>query len=182
MIRIAIYMMLFSICSFGQSANHTTSDHNSSVTISKVFSPMVLDAYQDQAKAKINDLYFYLNLWSKETDSNTSNEIKSAIMKLLVDSNVRFQNLDNNTSSSLTIDQFLENSKKDKLQFTISKLQQSQIQNNSFEMEYTLEIQNFKSKKELLVSQNIFLYEKEKQFGTHKKRVWELRIGDSTIR
>lgn len=181
MMRIAIYMILFTISSFGQSANHTNSDYASNAAISKVFSPIVLDAYQDQAKAKINDFYSYLNLWSKETDSNTSNEIKDAIKTLFIDSNVKFQKIDSNTANFLTLDQFLESIKRDKLQFTISKIELNGIQNNFFEMKYVLEVKNFKNKREIFSSQKVLLYETEKQFGTKQKRIWELRIGDFTF-
>ncbi|GAA4769575.1 MULTISPECIES: hypothetical protein [Flavobacterium] len=179
--RIGVFMMLFSIGLFAQNANHTSSDYASNAAISKVFSPIVLDAYKEQAKAKINDLYSYLNLWSKETDSTTSNEIKNVIKKLFIDNNVKFQYLDSNTPNFLTIDQFLESIKRDKLQFAISRIELNEIQNNFFEMKYVLEIQNVKNKKEIISSQKVYLSEKEKQFGTNKKRVWELRIGDFYI-
>ncbi|MDI9310732.1 MAG: hypothetical protein QM535_10995 [Limnohabitans sp.] len=175
---VTILLFLFSVSLYSQSVNHNSDEFSSSSNISKVFTPIVLDAYQEQAKSKINDFYSYLNLWNKEDNLETKNEIKVAIKRLFVE-DIKFQNFLNNGNTDLTLDQFLEKIKKEKSQFTISKIELDKIQGNFFEMKYTLTINNLDaSNYNLLIDQKVFLLVEIKSFGTNKKRVWQLRMGE----
>ena len=51
------------------------------------------------------------------------------------------------------------------------------MNHNDFEFSYTLAVEVNKQVKQLNLTQKVYLFPLEKQFGTTKKTVWELKLG-----
>jgi hypothetical protein len=185
-----IYMLFLPMFMMGQSSGNNDSQKESvSVSekkqldktagfIEKNFSKPVINAYQNRAIDKVNEFYNYLILLQNATTSDLQNELKQNIKLLLINENLSFQNIVDFQNKKETIDEIFIQIIEKKLTFSMPIINQNPYMNhNDFEFLYTLAVEVNKQVKQLNLTQKVYLFPLEKQFGTTKKTVWELKLG-----
>ena len=187
-----IYILLFfPLFTIGQSSGNTNSQkENVSVNektqldktsgfIEKNFSKPVINAYQNRALDKLNEFYNYLILLQNANSSELQNELKQNIKQLLINDNLSFQNIIDFQNKKYNIDEVLSQIVEKKIMFSMPVIKENAYLNhNDFEFSYTLTVEVNNQVKQLNLTQKVYLFPVEKTFGTTKKTVWELKLGE----
>ncbi len=183
--------ILFPMLVIGQSSGNNDSQKESLSTsqkkqldkttgfIEKNFSKPVINAYQNRALDKLNEFYNYLILLQNATTSELQNELKQNIKQLLINENLSFQNIIDFQNKKYSIDEILSQVMEKKLTVAMPVVNQNAYLNhNDFEFSYTLSVTVNGQVKQLNLTQKVYLFPVEKIFGTTKKTVWELKLGE----
>ena len=187
-----IYILLFfPMFVIGQSSGNTNSQkENVSVNekkqldktasfIENNFSKPVINAYQNRALNKLNEFYNYLILLQNANSSELQSELKQNVKQLLVNGNLSFQNVIDLQNKKYSIDEILTQIIEKKITFSMPIIQNNAYLNhNDFEFSYTLKVTVNGEVKQLILTQKVYLFPVDKTFGTTKKTVWELKLGE----
>lgn len=177
-LRSCIFMFFVGTFSvFGQNANPSAS-----TAIKANFTMASVKAYQESATLKVEDYYHYLTLFSAESTSESlKSEIKSSIFNL-------FEN-ENNTVVDYTSEEILTISLKELLTkienknylFSVSNFENSIVANDFWTTQYQLIISQNENTTQLQLFQKVSFKPILKAFGSTKKEVWTLFLGEVTL-
>lgn len=187
-----IYILfIFPIFIYGQSSNKTETQKEAvsmdeqvskktmvSTSIADNFNEKVISAYANQSEQLIVDFYSYLSLYSQSETTELQNEIDKAIKQMYISNNVLIEDFIYETNKKITLLQLLKYCKENKFVFSITNIQNTSITVNNFDMNYQLLFTNKSETKVYNITQKVFLFPLEKQFGTNNKTVWELKLGE----
>lgn len=186
MIKKFLLIVVF-LCSFfvgaQSSMNESVKEKKAATEISlnKRFSAKVLNAYQENSKTKVEDLFSYFQLL---TDANLNDDLKKEVIKNI---NLLFQN-----SNAMVVDFTSESLDKISLQQFIQKLLISEpiLFSVSEESKYdSVEYQSWKTgytvsrtKSGIItktkIVQKVYFYETPKLFGDETKVVFSTLLGE----
>lgn len=167
-------ILLFFLCNciLAQSNDNSISRTN----IKANFSIKVLQAYEENSFLKVKDFYQFLEIYSDANSSETlRNQVKENIYSLYKNNS---QVTDFFNSEKITLEKLLENSKSKRLKFEVKNIQKEMTSNDFWTNSYTLEISDGKEILQKKVTQKIYFYPEEKSFGSKKKEVWTILLGD----
>jgi len=187
-----IYILfIFPIFIYGQSSNKTETQKEAvsmdeqvskktmvSTSIAANFNDKVISAYANQSEQLIVDFYSYLSLYNQSETTEFQNEIDKAIEQIYISNNVLIEDFIYGTNKKITLLQLLKYCKENKFVFSITNIQNTSVTVNNFDMNYQLLFTNKSETKVYNITQKVFLFPLEKQFGTNIKTVWELKLGE----
>lgn len=188
----AIYLfLLFPFLIFGQSNATTTQEStsaqqlNKNVAVKKVsiknqFTNASIAEYQNQAINTIQDFYNYINLYhSSDVSNELKMEIDKSIQNLFLSNSIQLKNIIENSDNSITLNTFLSKCKKQSVVVSVSDFNQNKtISDSYFTFQYTLQVSLNSKTTSHIISQKVYFFPGEKQFGTTGKNVWQLKLGD----
>jgi hypothetical protein len=184
-------LIIFPILIFGQNTSDNISQKEEvsktidvskksvvSTSISKSFSANVISAYAIQSQQLIADFYSYLALYNQSESTEFHNEIDKAIQQLYFSNSVLIEDFIYGTNKKITLLQLLKYCKENKFIVSVTNVQNTAVTANNFDMKYRLLITNKSETKEYTITQKVYLFPVQKQFGTINKTVWELKLGE----
>ena len=172
-----LMFLLFTFSLFGQNANTSAS-----TAIKANFTIASVKAYQESATLKVEDYYQYLTLLSSESTSETLKaEIKTSIYSLFESDKVMVIDFTSTENNAISLPDLIEKIMNKNYSFSVSNYENSIVGFDYWTTQYQLTlIQNDKSK-ELLYFQKIGFKPVIKTFGSTKKEVWTLFLGEITL-
>ena len=172
-----LMFLLFTFSLFGQNANTSAS-----TAIKANFTIASVKAYQESATLKVEDYYQYLTLLSSESTSETLKaEIKTSIYSLFESDKVMVIDFTSTENNAISLPDLIEKIMNKNYSFSVSNYENSIVGADYWTTQYQLTlIQNDKSK-ELLYFQKIGFKPVIKTFGSTKKEVWTLFLGEITL-
>lgn len=186
-----IYILLFfPMFMVGQSSGNTNSQkENVSVnkevskksvatSISANFNSKVILAYANQSEQLITDFYAYLTLYNQSETADLQKELDKSIQQMFVSETALIEDFINGTNKKITLLQLLQYCKENKFVVSISNIQNNAVNANNFDIKYQLLVTNKSVTKTYNLTQKVYLFPVEKTFGTTKKTVWELKLGE----
>lgn len=174
----------------GQSSGHTNSQKESmsvekevskkavGKSISANFNSKVVLAYANQSERLITDFYTYLSLYNQLETSDLQRELDKSIQQMFLSEKVLIEDFINGTNRKITLLQLLQYCKENKVVVSVKNIQNLAVNTNSFDVKYQVQITNKSETKMYNLTQKVYLFPVEKQFGTTKKTVWELKLGE----
>ncbi|MFB9078029.1 hypothetical protein ACFFLS_05085 [Flavobacterium procerum] len=151
------------------------------VTLDKQFSIDVLNAYQENSKSKIEDLFSYFQML---TDVNLDNQLKSQIAKniysLYKNENELVIDFTSNNFEKIPLKQFIQKlSNSHSIFFKVSdEAQYNSVAYNFWKTNYTISITKAGTTARQKVIQKVYFDEKNKNFGSNNKFVYETHLGE----
>lgn len=167
-----ILLFFFCNCIFAQSSDNSISRTN----IKANFSTGVLEAYEENSFSKVKDFYQLLEIYSDVNSSEAlKNQVKETIFSLYKNNS---QITDFFSSEKITLEKLLENSKAKGLKFEVKNIKKEATSNIFWTNSYTLKISDGKEILQKKIYQKVYFYPEEKSFGSKKKEVWTILLGD----
>ncbi|MFN7043752.1 MAG: hypothetical protein ACK4M1_01035 [Flavobacterium sp.] len=139
-------------------------------------------AYQESATLKIEDYYQYLTLLSSESTSETLKaEIKNSIYSLFESEKVMVIDFTSNENTAISLNDLIEKIENKNYSFKTSNYESSIVAADFWTTQYKLIINQDNKVIELYYFQRIGFKPVIKTFGTAKKEVWTLFLGEITF-
>ena len=177
-LRSCIFLFLVGTFSvFGQNANPSAS-----TAIKANFTMASVKAYQESATLKVEDYYRYLTLFSAENTSESLKvEIKSSILNLFKNENCEVVDYLSKESTTILLKELLIKIENKNYTFTVSNFENSIVATDFWTTQYQLTITQNEKQKQLLLFQKVQFKPIIKTFGSTKKEVWTLFLGEVTL-
>lgn len=149
-----------------------------SKSIQTNFTKASIKAFQENSQHKLNEFYEYLNLYSKEKNEELKLQIKKNILHL-AQADIEIQDFMDNKSNLIDLDSFLSKIENKSYHFEIiSASKPIDLGINQWINPYRLKVTQNGKALEFDLKQIIYFEPKQKQFGSHSKSVWELKLGN----
>lgn len=162
---------------FGQNANPTAS-----TAIKANFTMASVKAYQESATLKVEDYYQYLTLLSSESTSETLKaEIKSSIYSLFESENIKVIDFTSTENTTISLHELIDKITNKNFSFTVTNFENSIVAADYWTTQYQLIVTQNKIPMEFQYYQKIGFKPVVKSFGTTKKEVWTLFLGEVTL-
>lgn len=177
-LRSCIFMfLLFTFSVFGQNVNTPAS-----TTIKANFTMASVKAYQESATLKVEDYYQYLTILSNESTSETlKTEIKTSIYSLFESDKVMVIDFTSNENTTISLTELIDKIENKNFSFSVTNFENSIVASDYWTTQYQLIITQNNKPTELLYFQKIGFKPVIKTFGTTKKEVWTLLLGEITL-
>ena len=177
-LRSCIFLFLVGTFSvFGQNANPSAS-----TAIKANFTMASVKAYQESATLKVEDYYHYLTLFSAESTSESlKNEIKSSIFNLFENENSIVVDYTTEEKPTISLKELLTKIENKNYLFSVSDFENSIVANDFWTTQYQLTISQNEKQKQLQLFQKVSFKPILKAFGSTKKEVWTLFLGEVTL-
>ena len=170
-----LMLLLFTFSLFGQNAN-------TSAAIKANFTIASVKAYQESATLKVEDYYHYLTLFSAESTSESlKNEIKSSISNLFENENCTVIDYTIEQKSTISMKELLTKIENKNYLFSVSNFENSIVANDFWTTQYKLTITQNERPTQLQLFQKVSFKPIIKAFGSAKKEVWTLFLGEVTL-
>ena len=175
-------LFIYLFCCFHLSAVGQMSQHSEGISsITKVYTPVQIAAYQDNATGKISDYYQYLSLLSSDnTEPALKDEVERAILLTFKDSTTLVTDLLSGQNNLIPLSEFIKKVRMGKnISFSVKNIRESAPANeNSWEVAYEVSVisEGILSRQQVL--QKIFFQPESKAFGTSNKVVWSTYLWD----
>lgn len=171
-----IILLFFGQCVFSQSSDNSVNRNS----IKANFSVKAIEAYEENSFSKVNDFYQFLEIYSNKNSSKAlKNQVKETLKSLVVE-NVLFADIF--TSEKITLEKFLEQINAKGFKFEAKNIQKRDTSTNFWTNSYVLEIQNGTEIQRKNLVHRVYFYPEEKFFGTKKKEVWRVLLGEINIK
>ena len=188
----AMYLfLLFPFLIFSQSNSTTTQEStsakhlntNAAVKVNSIqsqFSNASIVEYQNQAINTIKDFYNYINLYhSSEITNELKVEVDKSIQNLFLTNSIQLKNVFDSTEKTISLNEFLSKCKKQSVVVSVSNFNQSKtISDSFFTFQYTIQVTLNSNTTSHTLTQKVYFFPSEKQFGATKKNVWQLKLGE----
>jgi hypothetical protein len=162
---------------FGQNVNMPASS-----AIKANFTMASVKAYQESATLKIEDYYQYLTLLSSESTSETLKaEIKKSIYSLFESENVMVIDFTSNESTTISLNDLIVKIDNKDYTFKTSNYESSIVAADFWTTQYKLIITQDNKIIEIYYFQKIGFKPVIKTFGSTKKEIWSLFLGEITL-
>ncbi|MFC6096062.1 hypothetical protein ACFPVY_05340 [Flavobacterium qiangtangense] len=167
-----IILFFFCNCALAQSSDDLVSRNS----IKANFSAKAIEAYEENSFAKVNDFYQFLEIYSdKKSSEALKNQVRENLKSLMVE-NVLVADLF--TSEKITLEKLLEQINAKGFKFDVKNIQKRATSTNFWTNSYVLEIKNGTEIHHRNLVQRVYFYPEEKSFGTKKKEVWSIFLGE----
>lgn len=167
-----IILFFFCNCVLAQSSDNSVNRNS----IKANFSAKAIEAYEENSFSKVNDFYQFLEIYS---DKNSSEALRKQVkenLKSLVVENVLVADLF--TSEKITLEKILEEISSKGFKFEVKNMQKRATSTNFWTNSYVLEIKNGTEIVRKNLVQRVYFYPEQKTFGTKKKEVWSIFLGE----
>ena len=162
---------------FGQNANPSAS-----TAIKANFTMASVKAYQESATLKVEDYYHYLTLFSAESTSESlKSEIKSSIFNLFENENNTVVDYTSEEKPTISLKELLTKIENKNYLFSVSNFENSIVANDFWTTQYQLIISQNENTTQLQLFQKVSFKPILKAFGSTKKEVWTLFLGEVTL-
>jgi len=162
---------------FGQNANTPAS-----TAIKANFTMASVKAYQESATLKIEDYYQYLTLLSSESTSETlKTEIKTTIYSLFESENIKVIDFTSTENATISLHELIDKITNKNFSFSVANFENSIVSTDYWTTQYQLTVMQNKIPMEFQYFQKIGFKPVVKSFGTTKKEVWTLFLGEVTL-
>lgn len=162
---------------FGQNANTPAS-----TAIKANFTMASVKAYQESATLKVGDYYQYLTLLSSESTSETLKaEIKSSIYSLFESENIKVIDFTSTENTTISLHELIDKITNKNFSFAVTNFENSIVAADYWTTQYQLIVTQNKIPMEFQYYQKIGFKPVMKTFGTTKKEVWTLFLGEVTL-
>ena len=169
--------LLFTFSVFGQNVNTPASS-----AIKANFTMASVKAYQESATLKIEDYYQYLTLLSSETTSETlKDEIRTSIYSLFESENIKVIDFTSTENATISLNELIDKITNKNYLFSVSNFENSIVATDYWTTQYQLTITQNKIPMKFQYYQKIGFKPVVKAFGTTKKEVWTLFLGEVTL-
>lgn len=169
--------LLFTFSVFGQNVNTPAS-----TAIKANFTMASVKAYQESATLKVEDYYQYLTLLSSESTSETlKSEIRSSIFRLFESEKVMVIDFTSTENAVISLHELIEKITNKNFSFAVDNFENSIVAADFWTTQYKLTITQNNKVIELYCFQKIGFKPVVKTFGTTKKEVWTLFLGEVTL-
>jgi len=152
--------------------------------IKNTYSLPTIEAFQERSEKKVEEFYEYLGLLTQQNLSKeVKREIEENIYLLFQHKNMKLINFISAKKERIQLEKLisiLKNSEETK--FTINNQTNTPVMGEYWLNYYTLQLEKTSSSTTLNVQQPIFLAPKQKEFGQQKKEVWELVLGEVSMK
>jgi len=177
-LRSCIFLFIVGTFSvFGQNANPTAS-----TAIKANFTMASVKAYQESATLKVEDYYHYLTLFSAESTSESlKNEIKSIIYNLFKNDNSTVIDYTTQEKPPISLKELLTKIENKNYLFSVFNFENSIVASDFWTTKYQLTILQNGKTMQLLLFQKVSFMPILKAFGSTKKEVWTLFLGEVTL-
>ena len=176
--RSCIFMfLLFAFSLFGQNVNTPASS-----AIKANFTMASVKAYQESATLKIEDYYQYLILLSSETTTETlKDEIRTSIYSLFESESIKVIDFTSTENATISLNELIDKITNKNYSFSVSNFENSIVATDYWTTQYQLTITQNKIPMKFQYYQKIGFKPVVKAFGTTKKEVWTLFLGEVTL-
>jgi len=167
-------IILFFFCNYALAQSSDNSVNKNSIKAN--FSAKAIEAYEENSFSKVNDFYQFLEIYS---DKNSSEALKNQVrenLKSLVVENVLVPDLF--TSEKITLEKLLQQINAKGYKFEVKNIQKRATSANFWTNSYNLEIKNGAEIQRKNLTQRVYFYPEQKTFGTKKKEVWSIFLGE----
>lgn len=162
---------------FGQNANTPAS-----TAIKANFTMASVKAYQESATLKVEDYYQYLTLLSSESTSETLKaEIRTSIFRLFESEKVMVVDFTSTENTAISLNELIDKITNKNFSFAVTNFENSIVAADYWTTQYQLTVMQNKIPKEFQYYQKIGFKPVVKSFGTTKKEVWTLFLGEVTL-
>jgi disulfide oxidoreductase YuzD len=169
--------LLITFSVFGQNVNTPAS-----TAIKANFTMASVKAYQESATLKVEDYYQYLTLLSSESTSETLKaEIKNSIYSLFESENIRVIDFTSTENTTILLTELIDKIANKNFSFSVTNFENSIVATDYWTTQYQLTITQNKIPMEFQYYQKIGFKPIVKSFGTTKKEVWTLFLGEITL-
>lgn len=177
-LRSCIFMfLLFTFSVFGQNANTPAS-----TAIKANFTMASVKAYQESATLKVEDYYQYLTLLSSESTSETLKaEIRTSIFRLFESEKVKVIDFTSTENTTILLNELIDKITNKNFSFLVANFENSIVGSDYWTTQYQLIVTQNKFPLEFQYYQKIGFKPVVKSFGTTKKEVWTLFLGEVTL-
>ncbi len=156
-----------------------TNSKISEVTIQNSFNRITVNAYNIQAQSKVDELIEYLILAQNTANSDELNaQLKSNVQQLFATEETLVLKQIEGTQSTSNPEIWMESLNQSNVKIISGNLLNSELKSSywiyTYEVRYEL---NGKSKKQKVEIQ-VFFKPQTKNFGSKRKAVWDLKIGN----
>ncbi|PZU82468.1 MAG: hypothetical protein DI529_14345 [Chryseobacterium sp.] len=148
-------------------------------SISNNFNKLQVSAYQNSSLEKFDQFVEYFNLMQKTDDLDLKNQLKESIFILFQSTETEFSDFLSN-NEKIKLNQFISKyqNSKDILE-VISQESNKSVLQNSWVNSYQIKINSGKT---IALEQLISFQIQEKKFGKNSKEVWEIKLGNLSIK
>ena len=141
-----------------------------------------IKAYQESAVLKVEDYYNYLNLLSSRTTAeDLKTEITGALFSLFEDNNVVVIDITALPPTTIPLADLVTKIANQNYSFTPYNYENSIVATDFWTTKYQLTIEYKETKTEQICFQRVFFKPMMKTFGSTKKEVWALFLGDVSL-
>ena len=162
---------------FGQNANTPAS-----TAIKANFTMASVKAYQESATLKVEDYYQYLTLLSSESTSETLKaEIRTSIFRLFESEKVMVIDFTSTENTAISLHELIDKITNKNFSFAVTNFENSIVAADYWTTQYQLIVTQNKIPMEFQYYQKIGFKPVVKSFGTTKKEVWTLFLGEVTL-
>ena len=162
---------------FGQNANTPAS-----TAIKANFTMASVKAYQESATLKVEDYYQYLTLLSSESTSETLKaEIRTSIFRLFESEKVKVIDFTSTENTTILLNELIDKITNKNFSFLVANFENSIVGSDYWTTQYQLIVTQNKFPLEFQYYQKIGFKPVVKSFGTTKKEVWTLFLGEVTL-
>lgn len=166
-----------SCAAMGQNANVPAA-----TTIKANFTIASIKAYQESATLKVADYYQYLGLLSSSNTSDAlKTEVKAALFALFEDKNVTVADITATTPTTIALEDLITKITNQNYSFTLSNYENSIVAADYWTTKYQVTIQQNETQTEQICFQRVLFKPTTKTFGTTKKEIWTLFLGEVTF-
>lgn len=167
-----IILFFFCNCVLAQSSDNSVNRNS----IKANFSAKAIEAYEENSFSKVIDFYQFLEIYSDKNSSEAlRKQVKENLQSLVVE-NVLVADLF--TSAKITLEKLLEEISSKGLKFEVKNMQKRATSTNFWTNSYVLEIKNGTEIVRKNLVQRVYFYPEQKTFGTKKKEVWSIFLGE----
>lgn len=153
----------------------------STMSLNKRFSAKVLNAYQENSKTKVEDLFSYFQML---TDASLNDDLKKEVVKNI---NLLFQNpnalvidFTSDSFDKITLQQFIQKLLiSEPILFSVSdESRYDSVEYQSWKTGYTVSRTKSGIVTKTKIVQKVFFYETPKMFGEETKMVFSMLLGE----
>jgi len=167
-------IILFFFCNYALAQSSDNSANKNSIKAN--FSAKAIEAYEENSFSKVNDFYQFLEIYSDKNSSEAlKNQVRENLKSLMVE-DVFFTDLF--TSEKITLEKLLEQINAKGFKFEAKNIQKRITSPNFWTNSYSLEIKNGTEIQRKNLVQRVYFYPEQKTFGTKKKEVWSIFLGE----
>ncbi|WP_345089205.1 hypothetical protein [Flavobacterium chungnamense] len=181
-----LFIVIF-LCSFFVNAQDVVKESvsekkaASTMSLNKKFSSKVLNAYQENSKTKVEDLFSYFQML---TDASLNDDLKKEVVKNI---NLLFQNpntlvidFTSDSFDKITLQQFIQKLLiSEPILFSVSEESRyDSVEYQSWKTGYTLSRTKSGIVTKTKIVQKVFFYETPKMFGEETKMVFSTLLGE----
>jgi hypothetical protein len=184
-------LLIFPILLSGQSSDRNQSQKEAvsltqedskktlnSNSIAVNFNTKVILAYASKSEQLITDFYTYLAMYNQSVTTDLQMEIDKSVQQMYFSEKVLVEDFITGSNQKITLLKLLQFCKENEFVVSINGIQNTAVNENSFNIKYQLLVTSKSVTKTYNFTQKVYFFPVQKTFGYNKKTVWELKLGE----